>query len=620
MGNNIDKIKSEISNCLSLALKDYLHEIASNGGKSNPEIEAKYVAAVAICKAVATESLADQTPFDVPEWGTYLLDKNNPPTVAPDARNETPIGVYDKDRCLRLFNEYLKLLEGVLPAITDNLSNLMELFELLSGNEPYDHPFNCWAACEVEKYWKKARPNTVIVRQPTESCKEFVRRSKQIPRLPTDPPPVWPLLLPDRKEPFDYEPYLSDPGLLEELAEKIRRLLKELKEEHEQDSSSENQLSGANQLGASYKGFSSDCKEPRGDLIDWANDILPPILDLLDLLDRLQDIYNELKSNCWAILRLEREFENRQIGRFDSPATFFEFLKKWMFGGIKPNTKNPRPSETSLSDSSPVDKYPHSDHKAYFTLSYLGNKPNRIADASQQYKDWLSLPTTERSFYPPLKTLFPIFDTDEFTDEDVFLYFTTLVLSEEFSEFFSDYQDLIIHLSLFANQQAQVYLRPDGFGAMPYDTPIECIGKAESKRYNAKRRAMDAHKRRVEFLKNVYRTCTGGIPLIDCENSGPSTDPRGGCNCSEGVCTHPNRDLDPTDRNYRCQPCVEPWYDPPPGYPETDNETIEECWQYFLAGLQASINDYLFQIALIEDEYAREVAECNRTVTVAEAE
>ena len=198
---------------------------------------------------------------------------------------------------------------------------------------------------------------------------------------------------------------------------------------------------------------------------------LQEVLKLTEILLRLKKAFDKLRnSDCWGILRLEEEFNKRNIGRFESLEQFMEWIKQLV----------PLMQEKPLSPP-PIDLNPYKallsdDEKQLFQNNLFGDfsLSERVDIAYTAYQSWLNEPEETRSDYPPIKALIRTLDDKEgspiMNDEDAYVLLTMYILITQFTEPNTGYpndnialtddfiQDAIINMISFVSQPTESFI------------------------------------------------------------------------------------------------------------------------------------------------------------------
>lgn len=349
--------------------------------------------------------------------------------------------------CVELFNKFLALIRKLERHLTYmSLLDLLKITKYWFSELDKDHELYQFLACIIEKESGKWR-------LPFESPLDYIRRVKNDPGFPGDLPFVLPNIIPyipgipssvDGIERW-FELY---PNLLENFERDLKEALEKLREERQnQDILSQ---------------VSESCREKYKRVLDRLVQDYQQILQLLDLLFQIKKAFDELKNSpCWEILNLDEEFDRRQIGRFGTLTEFF----KWLTDIVRPmfdldpfNDIDPNTDPVKLSDI----------QSTTLINARYGNIPNRYELSYAQYQSWANQSVETRSFYPPVKGLFRAFDgASNMTDEDAYtglLHYLTMNFTDSgyrgnlFKD--TDWNDIILHLSIFAAQPANSFIPP----------------------------------------------------------------------------------------------------------------------------------------------------------------
>jgi len=448
MANNINQIKAAIEANLATIRDAYYAALNSDSSPEGVETaRANYATALKSAQLNARTLVNAQTPLTEAEYTTRNLALElgiSIDTINEDTRYDTRsafVQEVSKQDCMDLFNKYISTIKKMRDLLTDdNIDKLVEIYYYIYGKDPGfpesvllsfklgSNPVNCWLACEMNEF-VKANPNTPngyggIFRERRgglfggEDCWEYIRapgqdltvpirnqENRNIPPLPWKIPSFPPELLPDWiPAPGDID--WSDPKKVGEWLEKMRKFLKEV------------------QSNPSGNSPNPSCNQLYKEAVNWLADKVGIVLQFLSLGKDLQALYEEMQLGpCNGILRLDVVFRDREIGRFDDPLKFGEWLWKLHKKELQP-MPNLDPLVSLLSETRiPSDT-------ATLLNEWEKNcekeNPNRYKVALTEYEAWAAKSPEERNFVPPIKGLFPVLNTSDFTDEFAFMYLAAM--------------------------------------------------------------------------------------------------------------------------------------------------------------------------------------------------
>jgi hypothetical protein len=428
-------------------------------------------------RVLVFESKADgfvEQNYEPPTSPSFVADGDGTGfSVDPEARNEVPVGVYDRNRCVELFNEYLQLhlkLQSYfepwnLAFTIDGFYTLQKYWtNTLSGG----HPYYAWLACVLNELAKKNN-KPELEQGLFESNDDYLRRI--LTKDPDGPlPPIWTLkpfpfpLIPGIEDapitPSDVPRILENPDLLDDFYRRLREKIKQNKDEQLQQTQSSGSA-GEQKVDVPLSHFPPACKNKLKNALDRVRRDLEWLLPLIETIKRLKDIYDELtgSSGCSGLLRLDQEFLNRNLGRFTNLKEYFKFLEKWL-GSKVPGAGIEGPKIPPNFIPLTMELHGSSTHNQFLDLLRYGKKPNRFVDALAKLKEWSELPEESRSVYPPLKDFNVVLDSDTSTDEDAAILFGTYLAynftkpnhdRSLFADTDAEIEDFMTHAVLFAS-------------------------------------------------------------------------------------------------------------------------------------------------------------------------